>query len=103
MCATGNTASPSQRCLSHASNGRPAQADLEAQTRLVAEREAAAAEQAAALQRRTDGVAQAERNAAAGQAQLEAAIAARVRHRGPRLPVHGLVIQAYRLHTLLGE
>ncbi len=58
------------------------QADLEAQTREVAEREAATAERAAALQRRTDDVAQAERDAAEGHEALEAAIAARVsRHK----------------------
>ena len=55
------------------------QADLEAQTRRVAEREAADAERTAALQRRADEVARAERQAAEGHEALEAAVAARVR------------------------
>ncbi len=56
------------------------QADLESQTRQVAEREAATFERAAALQRRADEVAQAERDTASGHEALEAATAARVRH-----------------------
>ena len=66
-------------CLHFYSLSVSQQADLEAQTRQVADREAASAERTAALQRRADEVAQAERDAAEGHEALEAAIAARVR------------------------
>ena len=56
-----------------------AQVDLEAQTRQVADREAAAAEHAAALKQRAGQTAQAEREVAAGREALELAVAAQVR------------------------
>ena len=71
---------PAASCLSDGRRHlcRASQVDLEAQTRQVAEREAAAAEQAATLRQRAAEVTQAERDAAAGREALEMGAAARV-------------------------